>query len=79
MTVSKEEYSKNIVEWQKKNTDSILVRYRKGTLKPLIEDHLAYTGESMAKFIERAVRETIERDRQGIAARNKAERKARQE
>lgn len=78
MALTKEQISKNVTKWQKENTDTILVRYPKGGLKQTIEAHLAYTGEPMVRFIERAVLETIERDKAAMSAKAKAERKAKE-
>lgn len=41
-----------------------------------IHQHIAYTGESLNKFIVRAVTETIARDKADMAKKQKAERKA---
>lgn len=43
--------------------ECIAVRYQKG-VKDMIQDHAALTGESMAAFILRAVKETMQRDRE---------------
>ena len=73
-----EAHKRATMKYQKENYIQLNIRLAPETRKE-IDDHVVYTGETMTKFVKRAVRETIERDRQGIAARNKAERKARQE
>ena len=49
-------------KYQKEKTDPVTVRFPKG-FKKKITDHVELTGESQAKFIQRAIEETIARDR----------------
>ena len=66
------------IKYISENKDKITLMVNKGD-RDAIYDHAKLMGETGTAFIKRAIAETIERDRQGIAARNKAERKARQE
>lgn len=54
----KTEYKNN---WQKENMDRINLTMPKGQ-KEVIKDHAATHGESVNRFINRAISETIERD-----------------
>ena len=49
-------------KYAKEKTDPVTVRFPKG-FKQKITDHVELTGESQVKFIQRAVEETIARDR----------------
>ena len=66
------------MKYQKENYIQLNIRFSP-ELRKAIDEHVGYTGETMTKFVKRAVEETIERDRQTIAQRNKAERKAKEE
>ena len=66
------------MKYQKENYIQLNIRFSPEQRKA-IDEHVGYTGETMTKFVKRAVEETIERDRQTIAQRNKAERKAKEE
>ena len=66
------------MKYQAENYNHLSIRFKKDVYEAM-EDHISYTGESKVKFISRAILETIERDRQAIAQKNKAERKAKQE
>ena len=63
------------MKYQKENYIQLNIRFSP-ELRKAIDEHVGYTGETMTKFVKRAVEETIERDRKDIAERNKAERKA---
>lgn len=54
-----------IMKYQKENFDPVMIRFPKGE-RDRTKDHAALMGESMAKFILRAISETIERDRSRI-------------
>ena len=43
--------------------DAVTVRFPSG-FKSVITEHISYTGESLVKFLQRAVEETIRRDRE---------------
>lgn len=73
-----EAHKRATMKYQKENYIQLNIRLAPETRKE-IDDHVVYTGETMTKFVKRAIAETIERDRQAIAQKNKAERKARQE
>lgn len=49
-------------KYQKEKTDAITIRFPKG-FKSKVVGHTELTGESQAKFIQRAIEETIARDR----------------
>ena len=49
--------------WDKENLDRISIALRKGT-KDEIKDHAAAQGESMNEFIQRAIKETMQRDKE---------------
>ena len=50
-------------KYAKEKTDPVTVRFPKG-FKQKITDHVELTGESQVKFIQRAIEETIQRDRE---------------
>ena len=50
-------------KYAKEKTDPVTIRFPKG-FKQKIVDHVELTGESQAKFIARAIEETIARDRE---------------
>lgn len=55
-----------LTDYKRKFNDDNYVRiglYVKPDLKTALEEHRATTGESMNAFINRAIRETIERDK----------------
>lgn len=56
------------MKYQKENFDPVMIRFPKGE-RDRAKDHAALMGESMAKFILRAIAETIERDRETIKTR----------
>lgn len=62
-------------KYQKKNLVQVGLRF-KPEFRAEIHAHIAYTGESLNKFITRAISETIARDRAEMAKKQKAERKA---
>ena len=49
-------------KYAKEKTDPVTIRFPKG-FKQKIVDHVELTGESQAKFVARAIEETIARDR----------------
>lgn len=51
-------------KWNEKNLDRIMVTMRKGQKAPIVA-HAKARGESTNAFINRAIRETMERDRSG--------------
>ena len=48
-------------KWQKEKVDDLRVRVPKGQ-RAVIQDHAAKQGESLNGFINRAIKETMERD-----------------
>lgn len=62
MAIKSEAQKRAVKKYNETNYEGIAVRYPKGT-RDMIQDHAALTGESMASFILRAVKETIARDR----------------
>lgn len=61
MAVSKAQ-QKAVSKYMKENYDEIKVRVSKGK-KDLIKNHVAATGESLNSFIDRAIDETMQRDK----------------
>ena len=49
-------------KYAKEKTDPVTIRFPKG-FKSKIVEHVELTGESQAKFIQRAIEETIAHDR----------------
>lgn len=66
---------KATIKYIHENRDKITLMVPKGD-RERIYAHADLMGESGTAFIRRAIEETIERDRQAITQRNKAERKA---
>lgn len=62
------------IKYQKENLEILPVKYPKG-VKAEIQSHAKLTGESMAAFVLRACRETMERDKAQIAQMMKESRK----
>ena len=62
MTISKAQL-KATAKYQKINYDEIKVRTAKGK-KDIVKAHSEQQGESLNSFINRAIDETIERDKQ---------------
>jgi len=62
MPVSKAQ-QKAVTKYMKENYDEFKVRTPKGK-KEQVQEHTADTGESMNAFINRAINETMERDKQ---------------
>ena len=60
MPVSKAQ-QKAVSKYMKENYDEIKVRMPKGQ-KAIIKDHADKQGESVNSFVNRAIKETIERD-----------------
>ena len=60
MTVSKAQ-KKATAEYEKRNYDKVLLRLEKGD-KDKIKSHADGRGESLNGFINRAIKETIDRD-----------------
>jgi len=50
-------------KWNAEKVDSVIFRVAKGE-KEVIQLHAASQGESLSAFLNRAVKETIERDNQ---------------
>ena len=63
------------MKYQKENYIQLNIRFSPD-LRKAIDEHVGYTGETMTKFVKRAVEETIERDKAAMSAKAKAERKA---
>lgn len=63
MAIRSEAQKRATAKYHAEHMECISVRYQKG-VKDMIQDHTALTGESMASFILRAVKETIARDRE---------------
>ena len=53
-------------KWNEKNLDRIGVTVKKGEKAPIVA-HAKDMGESTNAFIVRAIRETMERDRESVA------------
>ena len=62
-TASPEARNKAVNKYVKTYYDLLQVKIRKDSgLRKSINEHISKTGESMNKFIQRAIRETIEND-----------------
>ena len=62
-TSSPEARNRAVNKYVKTYYDLLQVKIRKDSgLKQSINEHIQKTGESMNKFIQRAIKETIERD-----------------
>jgi len=59
-----EKHKKYTAEYVKANYDDFKMRMPKGK-RELVKEHAAITGESMNAFINRAIDETIQRDKLG--------------
>ena len=63
-------------KYQKANMEQIALRYQKSLgFKDALQSHAKLTGESMAAFVLRACRETMERDKAQITQMMKDSRK----
>ena len=52
-------------KWNEKNLDRIYITVKKGEKAPIVA-HAKERGESTNSFIARAIRETMERDRESV-------------
>lgn len=53
------------IKYQKENLEQLVIRLKKGD-RQRIRDHVALTGENMTTFLNRAIFDTIEKDREKI-------------
>jgi len=63
MSPASKAQQKAVTKYMKENYDAFTLRTPKGK-KEQVQEHTAGTGESMNAFINRAIDETMERDRQ---------------
>ena len=59
-----ESMDRAIKKYEQEKVDRVIFRVPKG-VKEQIQEHAEKQGESLSAFLNRAVRETIERDNQG--------------
>lgn len=60
--MDKKDYSKYKNQWAAQNLDRIALNVEKGK-KDIIKEHAKSMGETLNGFINRAINETIERDK----------------
>ena len=61
------EAQRSAIKKYQEKLDAVTVRFPAG-FKSVITEHISYTGESLVKFIQRAIEETIARDKKKLAA-----------
>lgn len=65
MAIKSDAQRRAVAKYNSANYDKILLRVEKG-MKAVIQGHAAAQSESMNEFINRAIKETVERDQEEV-------------